>query len=98
MSEIKTIMELSVNTLAQQQHLALKKHVLKILDEVKQHISNENYEKVGDYLSFSPSGDGYGCDNYYIDFGWGEEELDIQEVCSKLSQLKPTSGGKWYER
>ncbi len=98
MSEIKTIMELSVNTLAQQQHLALKKHILGILNEVKQHIQNEEYEKVRDYLAFSPDGDGYGRANHYIDFGWGEEELDIQEVCSKLSQLKPTSGGKWYER
>lgn len=94
MSEIKTIMELSVNTLAQQQHVLLKKHVLKILEEVKQHISNENYEKVEDYLSFSPSGDGYGCANYYIDFGWGEEELDIQDICDKLSQLKTTSEEK----
>lgn len=92
MTDIKKIMELSVNNLAEEQHFALKNHVVLILKNVLNLIEKDQYDIVLNYLSFSPSGDCMGCDNHYIDFSWNNTPMDIAEVCEVLSSLKLASG------
>ena len=48
----------------------LKIEVVKRLKEVTSLIEKEEYDKVKECLAFSPSGDGYGCNNNYIDFSY----------------------------
>lgn len=73
----------------------LKKEVVKRLKEVTSLIEKEEYGKVKEYyLAFSPSGDGYGCNNNYIDFSylfptdehWGSDIEDLGDVINELSE------------
>ena len=73
----------------------LKEEVVKRLKEVTSLIEKEEYDKVKECLAFSPSGDGYGCDNHYIDFsylfsandGSGNEYInDLGDVINELSK------------
>lgn len=60
----------------------LKKHVIERLKVVQNLISEEKNYALKDMLSFSPAGDGYGCDNYFIDFSedGDSDALDINDV------------------
>lgn len=74
----------------------LKIEVVKRLKEVTSLIEKEEYDKVKEYyLAFSPSGDGYGCDNNYIDFSYlfpADDEYgnryinDLGDVINELSE------------
>lgn len=90
MKNIDDIMKLQPETLAKEQYNALKQNTLETLHEVMQLIKNEQYNKIDGYVSFSHSGDGYGNENHYIDFYYG----DIVETVDKLKYLKSVSEGK----
>lgn len=90
MKNIDEIMKLQPETLAQEQYRALRQHTLETLNEIAQLIKNEKYDKIRDYVSFSASGDGYGSDNHYIDFYYG----DIVDTVDRLKCLKIASEGK----
>ena len=90
MKNIDDIMKLQPETLALEQYESLKQHTLDTLNKVVQLIKNEKYDKIAEYVSFSSSGDGYGNENYYIDFYCG----DIAETTERLKYLKSTSEGK----
>lgn len=73
----------------------LKKEVVKRLKEVTSLIEKEEYGKVKEYyLAFSPSEDGYGCNNNYIDFSYlfptdehgGSDIEDLGDVINELSE------------
>ena len=73
----------------------LKTEVVKRLKEVTSLIEKEEYDKVKECLAFSPSGDGYGCDNNYIDFSYlfpADDEYgnryinDLGDVINELSE------------
>lgn len=87
--ELENIMSLTVENLAKEQHNALKKHVINVLDKVKQYIEYEKYTEIENLTFESPAGDGWGLDNQVINFGYKEcEELDITEVVYILKKLK----------
>jgi hypothetical protein len=69
---------------------AIKSSALAILERVTSLIKADMYDKVSDFTSVSPSGDGFGCDNVYIEFGdvIGEHGIDIYELCKRLKNLK----------
>lgn len=90
---LQELMNIDVNNLAKAQHDALKKHVLKTLEDACGMIRNEQYELFYDLLCFSPSGDVYGKDNYYINFDYendkvDSEGLDIADMLDHLIKLK----------
>src|SRR5690554_1275717 len=69
----------------------------RIIDKLKgiiQDIENGEYQKVMEDLSESPAGDGYGRDNYYIDFSHVANDLisnyidDIGTALEFLEALK----------
>ena len=73
----------------------LKEEVVKRLKKVTSLIEKEEYDKVKECLAFSPSGDGYGCDNSYIDFSYlfpaddeyGRSDIeDLGDVIKELSE------------
>lgn len=60
----------------------LKNHVIERLKLVQNLISEEKNHTLKDMLSFSPAGDEYGYDNYFIDFAedGDKDALDIHDI------------------
>ena len=94
------IMAMDINNLKQKQYLAFKEHVLKILEMFHDVIKEEqDLDILSPLVNYSPAGDGMGCDNYYIDFGYKDEngdriKLDINDVIHTLENLKKGLGDK----
>lgn len=84
---IKEIMEIDVKNLKQKQLDALKEHTLEILLNIVKLIKNNEFDEVKNYLEFSPAGDGHGCDNYFINFKYADEDLDLDEILDKMKYL-----------
>ena len=69
----------------------LKKGALEILNKMINFIKEDKIKEAKDMLAFSPAGDGYGFDNYLIDFSslFPEHDerfssIDISDVLRKL--------------
>lgn len=73
--DLKTLFAVDIENIKKQQHTALKQAVIQRINKVKELVEKEKYSDVLEMLEYSPSGDGYGCDNHYIDFS------DIADVC-----------------
>ena len=93
--DVNEIFKLDVSNLAAAQHKALDAHVKNIIKQVIDIIVEERYDDIEELCSWSPAGDGYGCDNYYINFGLKGSDvpehlthLDIVQVCQLLQHLK----------
>ena len=79
------------NISIQEKHNVVKNHTLNILKSIVDCIEKEEYSSIMDYLAYSPAGDGYGNDNYFINFNLFERNpdgTDIREITSILSNLK----------
>lgn len=65
-----------------------------VLKKITDIIQNDgDLEEIDKMITKSPAGDGYGCDNYFIDFGFDSEierfqSMDISDVCHWLKELK----------
>lgn len=86
--DIKELMSIDIDNLIETQHEGLKRYVVNRLKEITELIHLEMYDKVDNKLDYSPSGDGYGCDNNYINFNYDGCNRDISEVLSELKSLK----------
>lgn len=84
---IKELMEIDVTNLADTQHNALKNHTVGILETVIRLIEEEEYEAVKGYIYYSPSGDAYGEENYFINLGYNGV-ADINDILTELTTLK----------
>lgn len=85
----------SKNQIAKIKFDKLKEGVLERLKEVVKIIERDEYEKIKKLITESPAGDGYGCDNYYINFGHiiGKDDMDIEQITTLLATLKENSTG-----
>lgn len=85
----KDIMELSVDNLAEKQLEFLKQHATNILINVNKLIQEEKFDVITkDIVVYSGSGDGYGDDNYYINFAYDGGYLDIYEIVDMMRRLR----------
>jgi hypothetical protein len=86
---LSELMSTTPETLAKQQHEELKKHVLDVLDKVRESILADHYPGVRALTSFSPAGDGMGLDNNFINFDYKNTDygVDIVEVLDELESL-----------
>lgn len=66
----------------------LREVVVQHLIDIANTISTKQYDVVKEFISFSPAGDGYGCDNYFIDFSKVCECKDIGQVMNELLEGK----------
>lgn len=80
---------------------AIKKETIKHLKHITKLIENDEYKSVFDLLTFSPAGDGYGLENYYIDFAFLDPDTDknvlsddIQDLNDVINILKDTNTNK----
>ena len=75
-------------------HDIVRDRIINKLKDIIQDIENGDYQKVMNDLSESPSGDGWGRDNYYIDFSYVANDLisnyidDIGTALEFLEDLK----------
>lgn len=93
MVDIKEMLSLKPENLAAQQHEALKQYVVQKIKDFNQLINSEKYEEALNLLANSPAGDGYGCDNEYLDFSETGSE-DIGCILRKLKSLQHMSKKK----
>lgn len=88
----------TIQALAEKQKKELKRLAIERLEKVKQLIQNEELKELKEMISFSPAGDGYGCDNYFIDFGIEGDggAVDINDVIELIEEFnaKIKKGGK----
>lgn len=64
----------------------VKEGAVKILEKVLSCLKEDKYEELLGMTEFSPSGDGYGRDNCYIDFS--ELGVDIEDIEDVVNILK----------
>jgi hypothetical protein len=87
--KLEQLLKTTPETLALEQHAALKAHVITVLKSTTKAVEGEHYIAVQKSTINSPAGDGYGCDNNFINFGYDEKEpLDIYQLMERLIELK----------
>lgn len=64
---------------------ALKNAVIERLNTVVKAIKEDNLEEISTLIDYSPSGDGYGCDNNYISF---KDVTDCEDIGDVINALK----------
>ena len=64
---------------------ALKNAVIERLNAVAKAIKEDNLEAINAMIEYSPSGDGYGCDNNYISF---KDITDCEDIGDVINALK----------
>ena len=89
MEDNETIMDIDVNNLKEKQYNFLRNRVKTILNEIIKDLDNNNLQRIASRLSYSPSGDGWGCDNYFINFSYKDkEDMDLHYIIEKMAELK----------
>lgn len=71
----------------------LKEFAVNRLKTIANLIEQDKFDEIKPFTQSSPSGDGYGCDNDFIDFSevCGYNSLDIIELCFELQNFKTLS-------
>lgn len=94
--KLDQLLKTTPESLAKEQHDALKAHVLATLDEFRARIDAENY-KGAEMLTYnSPAGDGWGSDDTCINFSYDgtNDTADLGAVLERLKALKELSSMK----
>ena len=96
---VKDFLSTSPEDLAKRQHNCLRDAAVQIIRDIVVLIKNGQYDKARQSLAYSPSGDGHGCDNEYIDFSSLLEDdgngVDIGKVLGRLEELKDLSNNEY---
>lgn len=83
------ILDVDIDNIRKAKYQAMKEHIISVLDKVKFIIEKGRYDDLEDIIFFSPEGDGYGSENYCINFAWrDDEDMDIKEAVTILEELK----------
>ena len=85
---LNDILNLDIKNLSNKQYDALKEHTIKILEEVISYLKLDDLQGVYDLLEFSPDGDGWGAENYFINFTYNSEPMDLNDIIDLMSRLK----------
>lgn len=84
----KTIMDINIENLKEKQYEFLKEHTLNILEGIIDDLNNDKFDDIKKKMKFSPAGDGYGDNNYYINFSYNETSMDLFDIVNKMEELK----------
>jgi hypothetical protein len=76
------------NGMSEEKVEALKQHAIQTLRKVANYLEKGEYEKIKPMVEYSPAGDGYGCDNHFINLSNTEQPMDIMELISELQWLE----------
>jgi hypothetical protein len=88
--KLDQLLRTTPETLAKEQHDALKAHALSVLSDFSKRISEENYKGARMLTYTSPAGDCMGSDDTCIDFSYTEthDTSDLGDLLDKLEALK----------
>ena len=85
----ESIMDINVNNLKNKQYEFLKNNTKCILNNILTYLEANNLQLIQNTLCYSPAGDGYGCDNYFINFSYKSGEImDLQDILELMADLK----------
>ena len=84
----KTIMDINIENLKEKQYEFLKEHTLNILEGIIDDLNNDKFNDIRKKIVFSAAGDGYGDNNYYIDFSYNETSMDLFDIVDKKKKKK----------
>ena len=84
----KTIMDINIENLKEKQYEFLKEHTLNILEGIIDDLKNDKFDNIRKKMVFSAAGDGYGDNNYYIDFSYNETSMDLFDIVDIMEKLK----------
>ena len=84
----KTIMDINIGNLKEKQYEFLKEHTLNILEGIIDDLKNDKFDDIRKKMAFSAAGDGYGDENYYINFSYNETFMDLFDIVNKIEELK----------
>jgi len=79
MENLKQIFEINIENIKEKQREALKRAIISRLTHVIALLEAGSYDELWKMLGFSASGDGYGCENHYIDFKDIGESINIPD-------------------
>ena len=82
------LLALDISELQKAKYNAVKKEAILTLQSIILLLEKNDIKSIFDKLHYSPSGDGYGSDNYYIGFDTIGAEYDISQVVEVLLSLK----------
>lgn len=93
--KLNQLLQTTPETLAVEQHAALKEHVIKVLESTLNAVRDEYYKGIVELTIGSPAGDNYGVDISFINFGYEDDmPLDICDVMERLIELKKIAKNK----
>ena len=84
----KTIMDINIENLKEKQYEFLKGHTLNILEGIIDDLKKDKFDDIKKKMKFSPAGDGYGSDNFYINFSYNETSMDLLDIIDEMEELK----------
>ena len=82
---VEQLLCLDIDNLARAQYNALKEDTCERLNCIINLIKEDKLEEIEELIEYSPAGDAWGSDNYYIKF---INEFDIGEVLNSLKRLR----------
>lgn len=88
---LSEIMSINPENLQEQQANAMKGYLLDKLATMAELVHNNRISEAREMLVFSPAGDGYGNDNYYLDLdytGNHDEGFDISDALDIIMYLE----------
>ena len=51
-------------------------------------MKKDKFDDIKKKMKFSPAGDGYGSDNFYINFSYNETSMDLLDIIDEMEELK----------
>lgn len=82
------ILNVDINNLQEEQLKELKRHTVEVLHKIADAVEKEDFKTIKGNMQFSPAGDGYGDENHFIDFSWGNQTMDIGDIVEKMENLR----------
>ena len=82
------ILDTNIEKLKQDQLKALQEQIKKVFDEIYRLFLEGKYKEIEEkYIKYSPAGDCMGCENYFINFSWNDEIMDISDILEIARRL-----------
>lgn len=89
MIDLDDLLNIDIESLADAQYNALKKHVINKLNLIIELLEKDDLQGVANLLKFSADGDGWGSENYFIDFSYNDRyNRDLGDILEQMARLK----------
>lgn len=77
----------AIKIVSERHRAAVKEGAIEILEKLTALLKEDRFDEIAGMLAFSPAGDGYGCDNNYIDFSSLDQSEYLNQNDKFLSDI-----------